>query len=70
MQKIILIKRDENMATTSFDNEIVLNDISAKALADKIEFDKRNNIVFEHIDIDKKLEKGRELLKKLFPIKN
>lgn len=54
------------MPTSSFDREIVLNDVSAEALIRKIEYDKRNTAIIRDISIEKKLEEGRKLIKELF----
>lgn len=54
------------MAAVSFDREIVLNDVSAKLLIRKIDHNKKNKAVLRDINIEQKLEEGRQLLKQLF----
>lgn len=63
------IKRNEggnDMATMSFDREIILNDTSAEALIKKIQYDRMNIAAIKDINIEKKLEEGKKLLKQLF----
>ncbi|MBW9145755.1 hypothetical protein KTC92_02555 [Clostridium sp. CM027] len=54
------------MATISFDRAIVLNDTSAEALIKKIQYDRMNMAIIKDINIEKKLEEGKKLLKQLF----
>lgn len=54
------------MATISFDREITLNDVSAKLLIKKIEKDKKNKAVLQDMNIEKRLQEGRILLRQLF----
>lgn len=55
-----------NMATISFDRKITLNEVSAKALINKIEHDKKNPAVLQNIDIEQRLNEGKKLLRQLF----
>jgi len=53
-----------NMATISFDREIILNEVSAKKLINTIHSSNAKKMV--DIDVEEKLAKGKELLNRLF----
>ena len=54
---------DDEMATIFFNDDITLDDSAIKKLADKIDEDIRNNAVFEHVDVKKKIKEGTKILK-------
>lgn len=54
------------MPTSSFDREIILDELSVESLINIIESDKKSPLQRKRIDFDKTLKEGEEILERLF----
>lgn len=54
------------MPTSSFDREIVLDELSIKRLINKIENDKKRTLKRKRIDVNEKLKESEKILERLF----